>query len=81
MPNQAKETARPSETWKIEEHFTIEDVLKFKTLAEWCKFFGWQGGTIHEAKEALTTFLSLRGICARKEDGVLCGLSINQASK
>lgn len=27
--------------------------LQDKTLAEWCAFFGWQGGTIHQVMEAL----------------------------
>lgn len=28
-------------------------VLEGKTLEQWCQYFGWQGGTIHQVKQEL----------------------------
>ncbi len=31
----------------------IDKLLKTKSLEQWIKEFGWQGGTIHQVKEEL----------------------------
>ena len=41
---------------------TLDDILAQRNLGWWCVFFGWQGGTIHQAREALWRFLQDRNV-------------------
>jgi hypothetical protein len=54
---------------------TLDDILALYTLEWWCNFFGWQGGTIHQAKEALKSFYASKGIVEDKQ-GILVTLVI-----
>jgi len=56
---------------------TLDDILALHGLEWWCQFFGWQGGTIHQAKDALREFYRKRAIFERMIDGkpILCGFT------
>ncbi len=51
---------------------TVEQLIETSGgLSGVCKLFGWQGGTVHQAKEEALKRLAYHGIYPHKETGVL----------
>lgn len=62
---------------QTEERWTVDSIAEKVGLKGLCEMFGWQGGTIHQAKEEIRRRLGNEGICPRKKDGVFCQLVID----
>jgi hypothetical protein len=56
---------------------TIDKLIeKEGGLSEICKMFGWQGGTIHQAQQAIREKLAKQGIVEHKDTKELIQLAI-----
>lgn len=57
---------------------TLDELLEsIGGLAGACKMFGWQGGTIHQAKAEMRKRLAAGGIYETMPHGILGQLTIN----
>ena len=51
---------------------TVDELIESTGgLSAVCKLFGWQGGTIHQAKEEALKRLAFHGIYPHKDTGIL----------